>query len=52
VSGDFAWDVWRQAIAQGAVAALAPGLAVLGVRALLARRAAVDELHAADAGLP
>jgi hypothetical protein len=35
VSGDFTWDVWRQTITQGAVAALAVGLVVVGVSALL-----------------
>jgi Zn-dependent protease with chaperone function len=49
VSGDFAWDVWRQVITQGAVAALLAGLAVLGVRALLrGRKTDAPPLRTAD----
>jgi Zn-dependent protease with chaperone function len=51
VSADFAWDVWRQSIAQGAVVALLAGLVVLGAHALLSWRRRADELHPAGAGL-
>jgi hypothetical protein len=35
VSGDFTWDVWRQVVAEGAVAAVGAGLVVLAVAASL-----------------
>lgn len=38
VSADFSWSVFKQVIAQGAVAGLAGGLLVVGARALLRRR--------------
>ena len=38
VDASFTWLVFRQVVAEGAIAALAGGLVVLGVRALLARR--------------
>ena len=39
VSADFTWDVWRQAITQGAAVAVLAGLAVIGTDALLRTRA-------------
>ena len=49
VPAAFSWDVFKQIIAQGAIAALAAGLVVVGVQALLHRRTA-EELHPAAAG--
>jgi Zn-dependent protease with chaperone function len=51
VSADFAWDVWRQSIAQGAVVAVLTGLVVLGTAALLGVRRPTDDLRPAGAGL-
>jgi hypothetical protein len=48
VSGDFTWDVWRQVITQGAVAALLAGLVVLGAAALLRGRKTDAPLRPAD----
>jgi hypothetical protein len=44
IESTFAWHVFQQLIAQGAIAGLAGGLVVVGVKALLHRRAAA-ELH-------
>jgi hypothetical protein len=49
VSAGFTWDVWRQAIAQGAVVAVGAGLVVLAAHALLRARKPADELSAAGA---
>ena len=50
VSADFTWDVWRQTIVEGAVAATAAGVVMLGVVALLRlRHRAPEELQAAGA---
>ena len=42
VESGFSWFVFKQVIAQGAVAGLAGGLATLGVRALIQRRHAAE----------
>ena len=47
VEGSFSWQVFKQIITEGAVAALAGGLAALGIRALVHRRRPAEELHAA-----
>ena len=47
VSASFSWDIFRQVVAQGAVASLAGGGLAVGIRALLARRS--DELSPAGA---
>lgn len=52
VSADFTWDVWRQVITQGAVAAVLTGLAVVGTAALLRTRRPADELRPAGAERP
>jgi Zn-dependent protease with chaperone function len=49
IESTFSWHVFQQVIAQGAIAALAGGLVVVVVRALLHRRTA-EELHPAAAG--
>lgn len=49
VSADFTWDVWRQAVAQGAVVAVGAGLVVLAAHALLRARKPADELSTAGA---
>jgi Zn-dependent protease with chaperone function len=49
IEATFSWHVFQQVIAQGAVAGLAGGLVVVGIRALLHRRTA-EELHPAAAG--
>ena len=46
VPAAFSWDVFKQVVAQGAVAGLAGGLIVIGAQALLRRRTA-GELHPA-----
>jgi hypothetical protein len=46
-SADFAWVVYRQVVAEGALAALAAGLATVGVLAVLRRREPVEELQPA-----
>ena len=47
VESSFSWFVFKQVIAQGAVAGLAGGLAALGVRALVQRRHGAEELRPA-----
>ena len=47
VSADFTWIVYRQVVAEGALAALAAGLVVAGVLGLLRRRASAEELQPA-----
>jgi Zn-dependent protease with chaperone function len=47
VPAAFSWDVFKQVVAQGAVAGLAGGLIVIGVQALRRHRTA-DDLHAAS----
>jgi Zn-dependent protease with chaperone function len=49
IESTFAWHVFQQVIAQGAIAGLAGGLAVVGIQALLHRRTAT-KLHPAAAG--
>jgi Zn-dependent protease with chaperone function len=49
VSGDFTWDVWRQTVSEGAVAAVVVGLAVLGVD-WLARAARLRRLASPPTG--
>jgi Zn-dependent protease with chaperone function len=49
VPAGFSWDVFKQIIAQGAIAGLAGGLVAVGIRALVHRRPA-KELHPAAAG--
>jgi uncharacterized protein involved in exopolysaccharide biosynthesis len=46
VPAGFSWDVFKQIIAQGAIAGLAGGLVAVGIRALLHRRPA-EELQPA-----
>jgi hypothetical protein len=50
VDAGFTWDVYRQVVVEGALAALAAGLAVVAVLALAHRREPADELQ--PAGLP
>jgi Zn-dependent protease with chaperone function len=47
VPASFSWSVFKQVIAEGAVAGLAGGLAVVGVRALVRRRRPAEELQPA-----
>jgi Zn-dependent protease with chaperone function len=47
VAAGFSWDVFKQVVAQGALAGLAGGLVALGVRALLGRRRPAEELQPA-----
>jgi hypothetical protein len=47
VSADFTWVVYRQVVAEGALAALAAGLATVGVLAVVRRREPVEELQPA-----
>jgi len=47
VESSFSWFVFKQVIAQGALAGLAGGLAALGLRAFLRRRRAAEELRPA-----
>jgi hypothetical protein len=47
VSADFTWVVYRQVVAEGALAALAAGLATVGVLAVVRRRGPVEELQPA-----
>jgi hypothetical protein len=49
VPAAFSWDVFKQVVTQGAIAGLAGGLVVVGVKALLHRRRA-EQLHPAAAG--
>jgi MFS family permease len=49
IESTFSWHVFQQVIAEGAIAGLAGGLVVVGVKALLHRRTA-EELHPAAAG--
>ena len=51
VPADFAWDVYRQVVVLGAVAALAASLVTLGVLALAHRHEAGDELRTAGAAV-
>jgi hypothetical protein len=46
VPASFSWDVFKQIVAQGAIAGLAGGLVVTGIQALLHRRSA-EELQPA-----
>ncbi len=47
VSAGFSWDVFKQVVAEGAIAGLAGGIVSLGVRALVRRRHGAEELHPA-----
>ena len=47
VPAAFSWDVFKQVVAQGAVAGLAGGLVVVGVQALLRAPRRAGELHPA-----
>jgi Zn-dependent protease with chaperone function len=49
IPADFFWDTYRQVVVQGALAALAAGLATLGVLALLRRHEPAEGLHPAGA---
>jgi Zn-dependent protease with chaperone function len=52
VSGSWAWDLWRQLVTQGAVAAVAAGVLVLAASALFRTRPRAQRLEPLDTASP